>query len=244
VINKIKGDERGLSLTEIIIAMIIFAVVGSSVMFALNASSKTIISAHEITTAESLTRSLIEYIKRSEYDATRYEYDPGSGKVNVTLNGSIDEGDTSINISVNDLDSEDDDYNNLDDLDFPSSGIIQIEEELIYYASQDGSSFDGCERGYLHTEVAAHASGAAVLASPPYYEAPDTDICQAAGIILADAPYYSEYTVETGILRLECQYPSPDTTRYRDDDGLQKIFVMVKYQGIEVLTTESYMVKR
>lgn len=223
MINRLKGNQRGITLTEVIIAMAIFAVVGSSVMFALNSSSKTIIKAHEITTAESLTRTIIEYIKRSDYD-----YSVSTTDLNELV----------------EIDDEDDEIEVDDTTGFPASGVIQIEEELIYYASLDGNSFNDCIRGYAGTTAAEHANNTAVIDSPLYYYAPDINICQAAGVNLADDPYYGDYTVETGILRLECQYPDDDATPYSDDDGLQKIYVLVRYQGLEALTTESYKVNR
>ena len=70
LIKKMKGNQKGFTLTEVLIALVIFGIAGASVMFALNASSKTVVSAHEITIAESLTRTVIEYVKRSPYDST------------------------------------------------------------------------------------------------------------------------------------------------------------------------------
>ncbi len=61
-------QQRGFSLTEVVISLAILGVVGASVMFALDASSHTILNAHEKTVAESLTRTVIEYVKLSPYD--------------------------------------------------------------------------------------------------------------------------------------------------------------------------------
>lgn len=233
-----------MTLVEMLMALAIFAVVGSSILFALNASTKTVASSSEITTAESLTRSVIEYIKRSDYISARYPTDPGPAKVKVLLNGNISDGATTINLDIDDLDSEDGEfYNDLDDLAFPESGVIQIEEELIYYASRDGTSVTVSQRGYFGTEAAGHNDDKPVIFSPLYYD--DTvyaNIYEAAVEIL-DAleagPYYGDYTVEAGILRLD-----PQVDLYGNDDGLQKIYVSVSYMGKVPLITQDYKVKR
>ena len=132
-IKRIKGNQKGFSLTEVVIAMAIFGIVGASVMAALNASSKTIASAHEMTIAESLTRTTIEYVKRSDVNAVDY--------------GTL--------------------------------------------------------------------------------------------LALDGDPYYGDYTVDVDIERLD---PEADGTG--DDDGVQKITVVVKYDNRPVLTTEAYKVDR
>jgi prepilin-type N-terminal cleavage/methylation domain-containing protein len=72
LIKRMMGNQKGFSLTEVVIAMAVFGVIGVSIMLALNASSETIVSAHEMTIAESLTRSVIEYVKRSDYDSVNF----------------------------------------------------------------------------------------------------------------------------------------------------------------------------
>jgi len=211
-IKRLIRSQKGFSLTEVVIAMAIFGVVGASIMSGLNASSKTIASSQEITIAESLTRTIIEYIKRSPYD---FEV------VTTNLNGNIDDDDETI--PVDDTD------------DFPANGIIQIEDELIRYAGMSGNSFTGCERGFAGTTAASHDNNFPV-ADTPVYTAND------AGIDLSGDPYYSDYVVDTGVLRLDAD--ADDTEDYKDDDGIQKILVVIKYQGKSTLTTEAYKVNR
>ena len=212
LIRKLKDDQRGFTLTEIIITMALFAMVGSGVMFALNASSKTIISAHEITTAESLTRTIVEFVKRSPYDSLA---------ITNELQGSVNDDPAITTIPLDDAD------------DFLTSGIIQIEEELIQYTGKSGDSLTGCTRGFAGTTVAAHNSGTAVIDTPAY------DATADIGIDFTGDPYYGEYSAEIGVLYLD---PEADGTD--DDDGMQKIMVVIRYQGRAALTTADYKADR
>lgn len=47
-------------------------------------------------------------------------------------------------------------------VDFPASGAISIEDEIIFYTGITSNSFTGCGRGQDGTSAAAHASGTAV----------------------------------------------------------------------------------
>lgn len=202
----IKGNQKGFSLTEVIIALAIFGVVGTSVMMALNASNKTVVSAHEMTVAESVTRTEIEYIKRSAYD---------SSVVTTSLTGNI--SDSADVIPVDDTGSF-------------TSGVIQIEDELIQYTGTTGGSFTGCSRGFNGTTAAAHNNGTPVADTPIYY--PITDLN-------AD-PLYGDYGIVVVGMRLD-----PDGDGTHNDDGIQKITVIVSYyDGRTVLTTEDYKVDR
>jgi prepilin-type N-terminal cleavage/methylation domain-containing protein len=209
-IKQMKDNQKGFTLTEVLIALAIFAIVGTSVMFALNASSKTIVSAHEITVAESLTRTTIEYVKRSAYDST---------VVTTDLAASIDDATDVITVDSTD--------------DFPASGIIQIEDELIRYTGKKATQFTGCQRGFTSTTAASHANNTPVADAPVY------DIVNDVGIDLAGDPYYGDYSVDIGVLLLD---PEADGTG--DDDGIHKIMVEIFYQGRSVLTTEAYKVNR
>ena len=208
IIKRTKGSQRGFSLTEVVIGMAVFGVVGISVMFALNASSETITSAHEITIAESVTRTEIEYIKRSAYDSTI---------ITTNLLGSITAGDTAIPV---------DDHSS-----FPTNGIIQIEDELIQYAAKAGGSFTGCERGFNGTTAADHVNNTAVTDTPEY------DI--PVGLDLTADPFYGDYGIAVIGMRLD---PEGDGTD--DDDGEQKITVVVTYHGRQILSTTAYKVDR
>jgi prepilin-type N-terminal cleavage/methylation domain-containing protein len=149
LLKEMKGNQKGFSLTEVLIGMAIFGMVGVSVMGALNASSKTIVSAHEITIAESLTRTEIEHIKRSAYDTS---------VVTTDLAGNIN--DSTVSIPVDDTSG------------FPASGIIQIEDELIQYTSIAASTFTGCVRGFNGTTAIDHSDNTPVADTPVY----DTDV--------------------------------------------------------------------
>lgn len=74
------GNQKGLTLVEVLIALTIFAAIAVSVFIALNVSHKTTASVNENTIAESLTRAELEYIKSCDYDAENnppvYDVDP------------------------------------------------------------------------------------------------------------------------------------------------------------------------
>lgn len=74
------GNQKGLTLVEVLIALTVFAAISVSLFIALNVSHKTTHSVNEQTTAESLTRAELEYIKSCDYDAENnppvYEVDP------------------------------------------------------------------------------------------------------------------------------------------------------------------------
>jgi prepilin-type N-terminal cleavage/methylation domain-containing protein len=206
ILKMTRGSQRGFSLTEVVIAMAVFGVVGMSVMLALNASSKTITSAHEITIAESVTRTELEYIKRFAYDSTI---------ITTALSGDITDGDTTIQVD--------------DASAFEPSGIIQIEDELIQYAGKAGGSFTGCERGFNDTTAAAHLNNTAVTDTPAYNVVVDLN---------AD-PLYGDYGIAVIGMRLD---PEGDGTD--NDDGEQKITVVVTFHGRRILTTTAYKVDR
>ena len=62
------GNQKGLTLVEVLIALAIFGAIALSVFFALNVSHRTTHTVNRETTAESLSRSALEYIKNSPYD--------------------------------------------------------------------------------------------------------------------------------------------------------------------------------
>ena len=74
------GNQKGLTLVEVLIALTVFAAISVSLFIALNVSHKTTHSVNQETTAESLTRAELEYIKSCDYDAENnppvYEVDP------------------------------------------------------------------------------------------------------------------------------------------------------------------------
>ena len=132
------ASQKGFGLTEVVIALAIFGIVGASIMFALNASSKTIVRAHELTVAESLTRTVVEYVKRSPYDSTNdppvYDSDalgvPVPGAVNyptlLGLDGDPYYGDYTVDVDIERLDPEGDGTGDDD-------GLQKITVEIKYH---------------------------------------------------------------------------------------------------------------
>ena len=64
---KLKGSQRGQTLIEVLIALAILGVVAVTFLTALSTSSRTLILADEKTTAESLSRTQLEYLKNQPY---------------------------------------------------------------------------------------------------------------------------------------------------------------------------------
>ena len=133
LLKKLISDQKGFTLTEVLIALVVFGMVGAAVMAGLNASNKTIVSAHEITTAESLTRTIIEYVKRSGYDASleagHPAYDSGNTDY-ITLLGLDDDpyyGDYTVDVDIERLDPE-------GDGDTDDDGIQKITVGIYYHA--------------------------------------------------------------------------------------------------------------
>jgi len=60
-------NEKGFTLIEVLVALAILATVGTGFLMALTIASKAIIIADERTTAESLARSQMEYVKNLDY---------------------------------------------------------------------------------------------------------------------------------------------------------------------------------
>ena len=62
------GKQKGLTLVEVLIAVAVLAIIASGIFTALHVSLRTTAIANERTTAESLTRTQLEYIKQCDYD--------------------------------------------------------------------------------------------------------------------------------------------------------------------------------
>ena len=74
--------EKGFSLLEVVIAMLLLGIVGAAFLGGLATASRGIFYADERATAESLARTQMEYIRTQEYDGTndppQYAELPGS----------------------------------------------------------------------------------------------------------------------------------------------------------------------
>ena len=71
-------NERGIGLIEVLIALAILGIVAAAFLSGLATASRAIYIADIRTTAESLARSQMEYVKNHSYEdgATEYETDP------------------------------------------------------------------------------------------------------------------------------------------------------------------------
>lgn len=67
VAKALRGSSKGLTLIEVLIALAIFSIIGVAFFVGLATSYHGLIIADERTTAESLTRSELEYIKSTSY---------------------------------------------------------------------------------------------------------------------------------------------------------------------------------
>ena len=90
------------------------------------------------------------------YDITPIRSTTSAGDVTFvakanTLNGSVGSEDTTITLSSG--------------TSFPSSGVIKVNSEIIFYADLSGNVLSGLTRGYSDTTAASHSSGAAVTCS-------------------------------------------------------------------------------
>ncbi len=76
-------NERGFTLIEVVIAMLLLGIISVALLSGLAAASRALVIADEHATAESLARSQMEYVKNQAY-ITAADYDvgvPGSGEV-------------------------------------------------------------------------------------------------------------------------------------------------------------------
>ena len=74
-LKKLNRNQKGLTLIEVLIAIAILGMIAVPFLTALSTSSRALIIADERTTAESLVRSEMEYIKNSPYNSTGFSYE-------------------------------------------------------------------------------------------------------------------------------------------------------------------------
>jgi hypothetical protein len=63
-------NEKGLSLIETVIGLAVFALIGIVILTCLGAAARANISNENLSTAESLGRTQMEYVKNQSYNAT------------------------------------------------------------------------------------------------------------------------------------------------------------------------------
>ena len=68
-------SEKGIGLIEVLIALAILGLVAAAFLSGLATASKALIVADERTTAESLARSQMEYVKSQDYSNTNVDWD-------------------------------------------------------------------------------------------------------------------------------------------------------------------------
>ena len=67
VAKALRGSSKGLTLIEVLIALTIFSIIAVAFLAGLATSYRALIIADQRTTAESLTRSELEYVKTTSY---------------------------------------------------------------------------------------------------------------------------------------------------------------------------------
>ena len=120
----LKGNSKGQTLIEVLIALAILGIVVVAFMTALTTSSRAIIVADEHTTAESLARSELEYVKSwNDYHPAPWSYDLPSNPPPWDLSHALppEYGNYSLHVSASCLPSHD-----------PDDGIQRITVEVYH----------------------------------------------------------------------------------------------------------------
>lgn len=71
--------EKGFTLIEVLIALSILGIIGIAFLGALATASKAVVIADERASAESLSRSEMEYVKSQDYSSVDWSYELPSG---------------------------------------------------------------------------------------------------------------------------------------------------------------------
>jgi len=109
-LKKLNRNQKGLTLIEVLIAIAILGMIAVPFLTALSTSSRALIIADERTTAESLVRTEMEYVKNSTYNSTfsyqdshyaGYSVNVTGVPINSTTGAALPSGDKNIqNITV------------------------------------------------------------------------------------------------------------------------------------------------
>jgi prepilin-type N-terminal cleavage/methylation domain-containing protein len=79
-----RGNSRGFSMLEVVIAIALLGIIAVSVLSALQTAALALISADQRATAESLARTQMEWVRYSDYDD-----DPAEGHPEYSLDPQI-----------------------------------------------------------------------------------------------------------------------------------------------------------
>ena len=75
----VKKGQRGFTFIEVLIALVVLGIIAAAFLYALTTSSKGAALSDERTSAESLARTEMEYVKNSIYDNAPWQYQlPGT----------------------------------------------------------------------------------------------------------------------------------------------------------------------
>ena len=78
-LRRLKRSQKGFGLIEVIIALGLLGIIGVALLGALAAASSAIIVSDERSTAESLARSEMEYVKSNDYSTAPWSYELPAG---------------------------------------------------------------------------------------------------------------------------------------------------------------------
>ncbi len=84
ILARLKKNEKGFTLIEVLVALAITGLVVVAFLTAMNIAYKATFISNERTTAESLARSQMEYVKTQQYDNTG-AYDVITSPANYTI---------------------------------------------------------------------------------------------------------------------------------------------------------------
>jgi len=90
----LKKNEKGFSLIEVVIALLLMGIIGIALLIGLATASKAIFIADERATAESLARSQMEYVKNQDY--IDYSADPHDVYDEITPPAGYSIGSTAV----------------------------------------------------------------------------------------------------------------------------------------------------
>jgi prepilin-type N-terminal cleavage/methylation domain-containing protein len=74
VLKRLRSTQRGFTFIEVLVALAILGIIAAAFMFALASSSRSASLSDERTSAESLARTELEYVKNSVYDVAPWQY--------------------------------------------------------------------------------------------------------------------------------------------------------------------------